>query len=151
MKKISMSKIYIILYVFIMISLGVSSFLYGSIFNEYIVFSMFGVIGISIIVAMIIFENQMSFMDLSRVPNIEPEPKKDSVGIVRDYIMDNLKQGIELSIITNTLQRSGYEIDFIAQVVNLMVKDGLIVLEKKEQPKKKTKKVKKHGKAIDKS
>ena len=129
--KLKLSMIYLGVYILTAIFIGIFATIIGDIFTAPVIFLVLSILGAELIVAVLIFENQMSFMDLSRLPKTEPEPEKDHGKIIKKYILDNLQKGFQFKTIIEALQRTGYANENIETVISMMYAEGSI---RKKEP-----------------
>ena len=144
--KIKLSMVYLAISIVVIVSVGIWSSIIGSILAVPLVFTVLGILGIEIIVAVIMFENKMSFMDLSTIPDTAPEPVKDHTKDIVDYIIENLKQKVSFKTIIESLQKSGYNDMLIEQTITEMENKKMIKFNKTEPKEAEPKPLKKKAK-----
>ena len=135
--------IYLGIFVLTVLAVGAVATIVGNPFTPQTVFIIMGILGAEIIVAIILFENQMSFMDLSRIPNIKTEPVEDTANVIREYIFNKLNEKIDFKTIIESLQRTGYTIIQIEEVVRSMEASGELKFNKPKEEAQEKKKLKK--------
>ncbi len=143
MKPPRLSLVYVIVCVFVSIVLIMGYIFVGG--DELIKVSLYPLI--MILAAMIIgttyfFEGKLKFTEFDEVPTQEQptptpsfpveQPKADVGQELKNKIINFINQGFQLESIIPTLQKSGYHNDLIQSVLQELVKQGVIIVPKKE-------------------
>jgi hypothetical protein len=128
--KIKLSMIYFVVFIIALVGMGIASFFYGDITsNGSLQLSLFCVLFIQSFATAAIFEKKMSFMDLSNLPKIEELPKKEESVVIYETIIERIRERVDIPTIIDSLVRSGHSFLVVNQVLNNMIKEGVIMMD----------------------